>query len=146
MGSKANFSSIRAPMVWEKPTAGLYNYHYEIDGLYYQPMISYCMGRSAGARRKVVDVPDRIMSNFDKRSYKLKDDSVDYEGFLTDCYKRRMKEGPRGPIVLRSKFKERTNCLEDKGMMLVMAQLIRALLFWTVSGTTGARMLTLIQS
>ena len=34
--SKANFSSIRAPMVWEKPTAGLYNYHYEIDGLYYQ--------------------------------------------------------------------------------------------------------------
>ena len=35
---------------------------------YLQPMISYCIGRSAGARRKVVDIPDRIMSNYDKRS------------------------------------------------------------------------------
>jgi len=87
-----NQTNVRAPMVWEKPTAGIYDYHYEIDGLYYQPMISYCMGRSAGARRKVVDIPDRIMSNFDKRSYKLKNDEVDYEGFLTKTYQRRMKD------------------------------------------------------
>jgi len=114
--SKTNFSSIRAPMVWEKPTAGLYNYHYEIDGLYYQPMISYCMGRSAGARRRVVDVPDRIMSNFDKRSYKLKDDSVDYEGFLTDSYKRRMKDVNSKKIHCANESINRSKLTTDLGM------------------------------
>ena len=28
--------NIRAPAIWEKPTAAVYNYHYEIGGLYYQ--------------------------------------------------------------------------------------------------------------
>merc|ERR1711872_885003 len=87
-----NQTNVRAPMVWEKPTAGLYDYHYEIDGLYYQPMISYCIGRAAGGRRKVVDVPDRILSNYDKRSYKLKNNEVDYEGFLSKTYQRRMRD------------------------------------------------------
>merc|ERR1719290_135499 len=36
-------------------------------------MISYCIGRAAGARMKVVDVPDRILSNYDKRSKKTTD-------------------------------------------------------------------------
>merc|ERR1712098_1007080 len=47
---------------------------------------------AAGARRKVVDVPDRILSNYDKRSYKLKNNEVDYEGFLSKTYQRRMKD------------------------------------------------------
>ena len=28
--------NLRAPEIWEKPTAAIYNYHYEIGGLYYQ--------------------------------------------------------------------------------------------------------------
>ena len=28
--------NLRAPAIWEKPTAAIYNYHYEIGGLYYQ--------------------------------------------------------------------------------------------------------------
>ena len=31
-----NQSNIHAPLVWEKPSAAVYDYHYEIDGLYYQ--------------------------------------------------------------------------------------------------------------
>ena len=29
-------SKLRAPMIWEKPPSSMYNYHYEISGLYYQ--------------------------------------------------------------------------------------------------------------
>jgi len=87
-----NQSNVRAPMVWEKPTANMYNYHYDIGGLYYQPMINYCMARENGGRRKVVEIPDRILSNFDKRSYRLKDVECDYDGFLTNCYQRRIKD------------------------------------------------------
>ena len=28
--------NLRAPAIWEKPTAAIYNYHYDIAGLYYQ--------------------------------------------------------------------------------------------------------------
>ena len=28
--------NLRAPAIWEKPTAAIYNYHYDIGGLYYQ--------------------------------------------------------------------------------------------------------------
>jgi len=111
-----NQTNVRAPMVWEKPTAGLYDYHYEIDGLYYQPMISYCMGRSAGARRKVVDIPDRIMSNYDKRSYKLKNDEVDYEGFLTQSYQRRMKDINSKKIHCANESIQRSKKTTDLGM------------------------------
>jgi len=109
-------SNVRAPMVWEKPTAGLYDYHYEIDGLYYQPMVSYCMGREVGARRKVVDIPDRIMSNFDKRSYKLKNGEVDYEGFLTQCYQRRMKDVNSKKIHCANESMQRSKKSTDLGM------------------------------
>jgi len=87
-----NQSNVRAPMVWEKPTANLYDYHYDIGGIYYQPMVSYCMAREKGGRRKVVEIPDRILSNFDKRSYRLKDVECDYDGFLTQCYQRKIKD------------------------------------------------------
>ena len=30
------FQSIRAPIVWNRPTAGLFDYHYDVAGLYYQ--------------------------------------------------------------------------------------------------------------
>jgi len=105
------------PVVWEKPTAGLYDYHYEIDGLYYQPMISYCIGRSNGARRKVVDIPDRILSNYDKRSYKLKlDNDVDYEGFLTNTYQRRMKDVNSKKIHCANESVQRSKKTTDLGM------------------------------
>eukprot|EP00091_Calanus_sinicus_P019644 TRINITY_DN499_c0_g1_i12.p1 TRINITY_DN499_c0_g1~~TRINITY_DN499_c0_g1_i12.p1 ORF type:complete len:417 (-),score=129.96 TRINITY_DN499_c0_g1_i12:387-1604(-) len=109
-------SNIRAPLVWEKPTASLYDYHYEIDGLYYQPMVSYCMGREVGARRQVVDIPDRILSNYDKRSYKLKNNEVDYEGFLTQCYQRRMKDVNSKKIRCANESVLRSKKTTDLGM------------------------------
>ena len=33
-----------------------------------QPMINYCVEREEGGARRVVDLPDRLMSNFDKRA------------------------------------------------------------------------------
>ena len=33
-----------------------------------QPMINYCVEREEGGERRVVDLPDRLMSNFDKRA------------------------------------------------------------------------------
>merc|ERR1711872_985062 len=111
-----NQTNVRAPMVWEKPTAGLYDYHYEIDGLYYQPMISYCIGRAAGGRRKVVDVPDRILSNYDKRSYKLKNNEVDYEGFLSKTYQRSMKDVNSKKIHCANESIQRSKKTTDLGM------------------------------
>jgi len=85
-------NNIHAPLVWERPTANMYNYHYEIDGLYYQPMVSYCIERAAGGRRRVVDIPDRLLSNYDKRSYRLVEKDLDYDDFLVQSYARRMKD------------------------------------------------------
>ena len=28
--------NVRAPIIWEKPSSSMYDYHYEISGLYYQ--------------------------------------------------------------------------------------------------------------
>ena len=33
-----------------------------------QPMINYCVEREEGGPRRMVDLPDRLMSNFDKRA------------------------------------------------------------------------------
>jgi len=116
-------SNIRAPMVWEKPTANLYDYHYEIGGLYYQPMVSYCMSRENGGGRKIVDIPDRIMSNFDKRSYKLSKDECDYEDFLTKCYQRKIRDTHKKTIhcanegVMRSKKNTELGMLRGSAMM-----------------------------
>merc|ERR1719481_1416583 len=80
-------------------------------------MISYCIGRSAGARRKGVDIPDRIMSNYDKRSYKLKlDDEVDYEGFLSKTYQRRMKDVNSKKIHCANESIQRSKKTTDLGM------------------------------
>jgi len=82
---------VRKPYVWEKPSARLYDYHYEIGGLYYQPMIKYIKSRKDGERR-AVEIPDRIQSNFDRRAYELKADESELEEFLTESYRRRMKD------------------------------------------------------
>jgi len=83
--------SLRAPTIWEKPASAMYDYHNQISGLYYQPMIKYCIGREKGQERSVVDMPDRLQSNYDKRSYKLKNTNQDYEKFLVQLYQKRMK-------------------------------------------------------
>jgi len=83
--------NIRAPAIWEKPTAAVYNYHYEIGGLYYQPMIRYCMEREAGMERRRVDLPDRLQSNYDKRSYRIKEEKPRYADVLVQLYQKRLK-------------------------------------------------------
>jgi len=83
---------VRKPYVWERPNARLYDYHYEIGGLYYQPMINYIIQRGADGPHRVVDIPDRILSNYDRRAYQLKDQDTDLEDFLTESYKRRTKD------------------------------------------------------
>jgi len=84
-------SNLRAPVIWEKPPNSMYDYHYEISGMYYQPMIKYCMEREQGMKRKKVDLPDRLQSNYDKRSYKIKNTRPDYEEFLVQLYQKRLK-------------------------------------------------------
>lgn len=83
--------NLRAPTIWEKPPNSMYDYHYEISGLYYQPMIKYCIEREQGMKRKTVDLPDRLQSNYDKRSYKIKNTRPDYEEFLVQLYQKRLK-------------------------------------------------------
>ena len=36
--------------------------------LLFQPMIKYCIAREGGMKRTEVDMPDRMQSNYDKRS------------------------------------------------------------------------------
>ena len=31
--------AIRAPIVWNRPTAGMFDYHYDLAGLYYQVVV-----------------------------------------------------------------------------------------------------------
>jgi len=83
--------NLRAPAIWEKPTAAIYNYHYDIGGLYYQPMIRYCMEREAGMERRKVDLPDRLQSNYDKRSYRIKEEKPRYADVLVQLYQKRLK-------------------------------------------------------
>merc|ERR1711994_703967 len=83
---------VRRPYVWEKPGSRLYDYHYEIGGMYYQPMIKYIMHRGETGPRQVVDIPDRILSDYDKRAYALNNDDMGLEEFLTDAYRRRAKD------------------------------------------------------
>jgi hypothetical protein len=89
--SQDTINNIRKPLVWERPSASLYDYHYEIGGLYYQPMISYCQERDEGSERRTVQIPDRILANYDKRNYTFKNEECDYDGFLTNCYQRKLK-------------------------------------------------------
>jgi len=89
--SKETRESIRKPRIWVRPNSGLYDYHYAIGGLYYQPMINYCIEREHGGERRNVDMPDRIKANFDKRAFVLSGEALDYEDFLTGMYKRRIR-------------------------------------------------------
>jgi len=90
--SNDTLNAIRAPIVWNKPDPGQFDYHYDVAGLYYQPMINYCEEREAGGARRTVDVPDRIRSNLDKVAYERRPDQGDYDKFLTMMYQRRLKE------------------------------------------------------
>jgi len=90
--SNDTLNAIRAPIVWNRPTTGLFDYHYDVAGLYYQPMINYCVEREEGGLRRVVDMPDRLMSNYDRRAYTRGPDEGDYDKFLTMMYQRRMKD------------------------------------------------------
>jgi len=84
--------NVRAPNVWERPSSTMYDYHYEISGLYYQPMIKYCVDKGNGlVKEKIVDLPDRLQSNYDRRSYKMKKINPNYEQFLIQLYQRRLK-------------------------------------------------------
>jgi len=96
--SQNTLGTLRKPMVWSRPDSGLYDYHYEIGGLYYQPMISYCIEREEGGARRKVEVPDRLMSNYDKRAYQLTPDQCDYEGFLTMMYARKIKDANKKTV------------------------------------------------
>jgi len=110
--SKDTLEQVRKPFCWSRPNSGLYDYHYEIGGLYYQPLVRYCMDRVKGGARRQVDMPDRMQTNFDKRAYQLTPDACDYEGFLTDMYVRRMRDENRKTIhcanELYTKSKENT--------------------------------------
>merc|ERR1719174_2127341 len=55
-------------------------------------MINYCVEREEGGPRRVVDLPDRLMSNFDKRAYTRGPDEGDYDKFLSMMYQRRAKD------------------------------------------------------
>jgi len=90
--SREALKELRAPIIWNRPCSGLYDYHYDVAGLYYQPMISYCMDRERGGERKRVDMPERLQSNMDRVAYTRLPDDSDYEGFLTQMYQRRIKD------------------------------------------------------
>jgi len=90
--SEDTLRELRTPFVWNRPRAKLYDYHNEIGGLYYQPMISYIRSREAGGQRQTVQVPDRIQSNFDRIVYRRKHEEEDMQDFLTMYYARRLKD------------------------------------------------------
>merc|ERR1712002_231403 len=90
--SPETIDEVRTPIIWNRPSPGLYDYHYDVAGLYYQPMITYCMERERGGERKRVDIPERQLSNLDKVAYQRKLGDPDFEGFLTNMYQRRMKD------------------------------------------------------
>lgn len=90
--SRDTIDEVRTPIIWNRPSPGLYDYHYDVAGLYYQPMITYCMDRERGGERKRVDIPERQLSNLDKVAYRRNDDDPGLEDFLTNMYQRRVKE------------------------------------------------------
>jgi len=78
--SPATINEIHAPKPWNKPCPALFDYHYDVAGLYYQPMINYCIGRENGEKRQMVDMPDRMEANLDKVAYsRHPEDGTDYE-------------------------------------------------------------------
>ena len=55
--------AIRAPIVWNRPTAGMFDYHYDLAGLYYQVVV---IALNAKALVKETDTPppadDQLLS------------------------------------------------------------------------------------
>jgi len=85
-------NELRTPLVWSRPRSRLYDYHNEIGGLYYQPMIKYILSRETGGPREIVPMPDRLQSNFDRIVYKRRQTNEDLQEFLTTYYARRLKD------------------------------------------------------
>jgi len=89
--SNDNLDATRAPILWKKPDTGVFDYHFDVAGMYYQPMIAYCMEREQGGPRRTVELPDRMAANYDKRVYSRLPEEGGHEEFLTEMYKRRAK-------------------------------------------------------
>lgn len=116
--SPATIDEIRAPIIWNKPSPGLYDYHYDVAGLYYQPMINYCVGRESGEGRRSVDMPDRTLANLDKVAYaRQSDDVCDYEGFLSKIYQRRAKDKHSKQIQCANALWSHSKKTTDLGMV-----------------------------
>jgi len=90
--SQETQNELRTPFVWQRPRSRLYDYHNEIGGLYYQPMIKYIHERQEGASRYMVECPDRLQTNFDRIVYRRRQEPEDIEAFLTQYYARRLKD------------------------------------------------------
>jgi len=90
--SQQTQNELRTPFVWNRPRSKLYDYHDEIGGLYYQPMMKYILSRESGGSREMVNVPDRIQSNFDRIVYKRRHEPEDLQEFLSHSYARRLKD------------------------------------------------------
>jgi len=108
---------IRKPYVWERPGSRLYDYHYEIGGLYYQPMIKYIVGKGNSGARRTVDIPDRMLSNFDRRAYAVKSEDLNLEDFLTDAYQRKTKDINKRLVRVENEKIRRSKRNTDLNMM-----------------------------
>jgi len=116
--SPATINEIHAPKPWNKPCPALFDYHYDVAGLYYQPMINYCIGRENGEKRQMVDMPDRMEANLDKVAYsRHPEDGTDYEDFLTKIYQRRAKDKHSKYIRCANKLWGRSKESTDLGMV-----------------------------
>lgn len=90
--SSETLNELRTPFVWSRPRGRLYDYHNEIGGLYYQPMIRYICSREAGGQREIVTLPSRTQSNYDRIVYRRRQDEEDLQEFLTMYYAKRLKD------------------------------------------------------
>jgi len=108
---------VRKPYVWERPGCRLYDYHYEVGGLYYQPMIKYIVEKGNSGMRRTVDIPDRMLSNFDRRAYAVKADDTNLEDFLTDAYQRRTKDINKRYVMVENEKERRSRRNTELNMM-----------------------------
>lgn len=80
-------------------------------------MITYCMEREKGGERKVVQMPDRSLSNLDKVAYTRQNDECDYEGFLSKMYQRRAKDKHSKSIRCGNELWSRSKKTTDLNMI-----------------------------
>merc|ERR1719383_1352238 len=55
-------------------------------------MIKYIVNKGEKGEHQTVEVPERILSNFDRRAYEPVSEMVDLDEFLTEAYRRRLKD------------------------------------------------------